>query len=285
MQAHLTRPRRLQTTRSDIPALRHDEATAMARTELDRFLALADALSPDDWLRPTRCTRWDVRQTVAHLTGSAAAYANFSEFRRQGSRTLQTPYRQKGFSKLDAQNQIQVDDRAAATPAELLRELRECGPKSRSFRARLPAAVRALRLPLGLAFPLGRVWVSLGYMADTILTRDVWMHRLDISLATGREMVLTPAHDGRITALVVRDLQQSLGRRLDHAVRYELIGPAGGSYVVGRGVPAATIRMDACDFHLLASHYGSVDELRARISIEGDVALAEQALTGTWVLY
>jgi uncharacterized protein (TIGR03083 family) len=266
--------------------LRHADATAMAWTELDRFLNLADSLSDEDWTRPTRCTRWNVRETVAHLAGSAAAYARFAEFRRQGSGKIQKPYRQQGFTKLDAQNQIQVDDRAAATPAELLAELRILAPRQIALRAKLPAAVRAVRLPLGLAFPeMGKVWVPLGYMSDVILTRDMWMHRLDISLATGRAMLLTREHDGRITALVVRDLQQSLGRTLDGAIRYELTGPAGGSYLIGRGEPAAAIRMDACDFHLLASRYASLDEIRPRIGVEGDVAVAGHVLAKTSVPY
>jgi uncharacterized protein (TIGR03083 family) len=269
-----------------VPKLRHADATAMAWTELDRFLTLIDSLSNEDWARPTRCTRWNVRETVAHLAGSAAAYARFAEFRRQGSGKVQKPYRQQGFSKLDAQNQIQVDDRAAATPEELLAELRTLAPREIAFRAKLPAAVRSVRLPLGLGFPeMGKVWVPLGYMSDIILTRDMWMHRLDISLATRRAMALTPEHDGRITALVVRDLRQSLGRTLDRAVHYDLSGPAGGSYLIGRGEPAATIRMDACDLHLLASRYASLDELRPRIGVEGDVAVAGHVLAKTWVPY
>jgi hypothetical protein len=56
--------------------------------------------------------------------------------------------------------------------------------------------VRAKRLPLPL---LGMV--PLGYLTDLISTRDMWMHRLDICRATGREMVLTSRHNGRITAL------------------------------------------------------------------------------------
>jgi uncharacterized protein (TIGR03083 family) len=270
-----------------VPALNHGEAVVMAHVELDRFLTLVESLGEDDWDLPTRCTRWNVRQTVAHLAGSTAAYARFSEFRRQGSGKAQQPYREKGFSKLDAQNQIQVDDRAGASPAELIAELRSEGQKSLAFRARLPAAARAVRLPLGLAFgeALGRVWVALGYMSDTILTRDVWMHRLDIALATGRPMVLTPQHDGRMTALVVRDIQGKLSRSLDRAVRYHLTGPAGGSYIVGPGEPAAALRMDACNFQLLASRYALVDEIRPLVAVEGDPALAEQALAKTWAPY
>ncbi|HZS93753.1 MAG TPA: maleylpyruvate isomerase family mycothiol-dependent enzyme [Chloroflexota bacterium] len=263
----------------------HDRAMALAREELNRFLALLDALDEAGWERPTRCSLWNVRQTVAHLAGTAAAYARFAEFRRQANGKLQRPYRERGLDKLAAQNQIAVDDRAAATPEELKAELRQLAPRAIAFRARLPAPVRSIHLPLGLAFPLGRTWVSLGYLTDVILTRDMWMHRLDIALATGKEMVLTPEHDGPITALVASDLARLLGPKLPGAVQFDLAGPAGGVFTVGRGEPAATVVLDACDFHLLASGFGSLEEVRPRIAISGDTPLAERALAGTWVPY
>ena len=36
-----------------IPPLTHSEAVAMARIELERFLALVTSLSADDWEKPT----------------------------------------------------------------------------------------------------------------------------------------------------------------------------------------------------------------------------------------
>jgi len=45
-------------------------------------------------------------------------------------------------------NQIQVDDRASATPAALIDELQWVGPRAIATRARLPILLRALRVPL-----------------------------------------------------------------------------------------------------------------------------------------
>jgi hypothetical protein len=39
---------------------------------------------------------------------------------------------------------------------------------------------------------------TLGYLIDIILTRDPWMHRLDIAYATGTTPRLTAGHDGAI---------------------------------------------------------------------------------------
>ena len=48
---------------------------------------------------------------------------------------------------------------------------------------------------------------TLGYLIDVILTRDPWMHRLDICAALDRPPQLTADHDGVIVA--------DVGRRTD----------------------------------------------------------------------
>ena len=41
---------------------------------------------------------------------------------------------------------------------------------------------------------------TIGYLNEVILTRDPWMHRVDIVRATGAEHELTPDHDGAIAS-------------------------------------------------------------------------------------
>jgi hypothetical protein len=41
---------------------------------------------------------------------------------------------------------------------------------------------------------------SIGFLIDVILTRDPWMHRLDLARAIGQTAVLTADHDGVIVA-------------------------------------------------------------------------------------
>lgn len=267
---------------ASIPSLTHPEATEMAVFELERFLILVESLAPADWEQPTACPLWNVRQIVAHVAGAAAGYANWSQFKRQYSPFVQRPYRQAGFSLLDALNQIQVDDRSMDSPAELLAELREVGPRAIATRKRLPALVRAVRLPLPA---LGVV--SLGYLTDLIYTRDMWMHRLDICRATGREMVQTSRHDGRITALVVRDLARKLTPKLaGQAIVYELTGTSGGCWSLGENAsPKATITMDVLDFHLLASGRLPAHEISSHTSFSGDEHFAHLALDNTQVPY
>lgn len=267
-----------------IPSLTHAEAAEMATVELERFLTLVESLTPADWEQPTACPLWNVREVVAHVTGAAAGYASFQEFKRQYNPFVQRPYRQAGFALTDALNQVQVNDRGVATPAALIAELHEVGPRAIATRKRLPAIVRAIRLPLPL---LGVV--PLGYLTDLIYTRDMWMHRVDVCRATGKDMILTVQHDGRIVALVIRDLARKLSPRLrGFSIVYELTGGASGTWRIGQHVPpVATLSLDVVDFNLLASGRLTAQEARSRglVKVGGDETRASLALENTRVPY
>ena len=205
-----------------------------AQEEHSRLLALLAELDDADWGRRTDCTEWDVREMVAHLAGAAASTAQVRELVRQaraGGRL------EREGDSVDRINAVQVLERAAATPAELVAELEETVPRSLRARSRIPAPLRALRIPFGP--PLGVR--SLGYLMDRIYTRDAWMHRVDITRATGRGLVLTADHDGRIVADVVQEWARA-HRRPFHLL---LTGPAGGTFGGGTG---ERLELDAVDF-------------------------------------
>lgn len=254
----------------------HAEIGALARVELARFLALVESLGPDDWARPTMCSAWSVRELLAHQAGAYASGASLAEFRRQW---LQRP--KPGRPLIDTVNATQVRDRAGRAPAELIAELRDVGPRAIAARQGLPWLLRNLPLPVpdaGLR--------TVGYITDDLYLRDTWSHYLDICCATGRPPQHTPEHDGRFTALVVRDLAAGLARALrGGAVLLALDGPAGGRFRIGRGAPGATIATGAVDFHLRASGRIGAAEARARSRVEGDEALATQALERSAVVY
>jgi hypothetical protein len=83
----------------------------------------------------------------------------------------------------------------------------------------------------------------MGYLLDVILTRDPWMHRIDITRATGRPHVLTREHDGRIVADVVAEWARRHGRPFE----LTLTGPAGGRYGAGDGSGDELV-IDAVEF-------------------------------------
>lgn len=137
---------------------------------------------------------------MAHLAGSGEAALSFKNFKRQMASKELKRYTRQGFKGIDATNQLQVDDRRDYTLSQLLNEIKRDGPRANYKRFKLPVLLQVLPLYLPI---LGLIQMS--YLTDIIPTRDMWMHRLDICQATGREMVLSPEHDGRIVALIVRE--------------------------------------------------------------------------------
>lgn len=263
-----------------IPAVRHAEATRLAEVEFGRLLAVVEALSGDDWSQPTYCTQWRVREMVAHLAGACAGESNWAEFRRQ---MIQNPYTKTEAMMVDGINRRQVEDRADWSTEQLLDELRSAGPKAIRVRHRLPWLLRKLIVPFGP--PLGTTTID--YLTDIIYTRDWWMHRYDLCAATGQTMVLTDDHDGRIIALVVRDLARKLRRQwAGRTVDLLLTGPGGGVYRFGAGDAAqATVALDLPTFGLLTSERITPAQAAARAVIDGDRAAADWLLTNAAVPY
>jgi uncharacterized protein (TIGR03083 family) len=211
------------------PALTHEAAAALAAEEYRRCADAVAALADDDWPRPTDCTLWDVRQTVAHMIGMALmASSPLQMFRQQ--RAAQARHR-PGTPSIDALTAHQVDLFAARSPQELVRLMAEIGPRAARGRRRMPGFIRGRELPDRQEVNgVEETW-TIGFLTDTILTRDPWMHRVDLARATGSALVLTPDHDGVIVADVVAEWAERHGR----PYRLELTGPAGGTFGTGDG--------------------------------------------------
>lgn len=219
----------------------YDDWMAAAQEEYRRLDVLLRSLAPEDWGRPTDCTEWDVRAMVAHLVGAAESNASIREMARQGSAALRSG---RAGDLVDRVNAVQVRERAQRHPDQLVEDLLDAGRRGVAARSRLPAPVRALRLPFGP--PLGVR--SLGYLMGRIYTRDAWMHRVDICRATGGDLRLTPEHDGRLVDDVVREWATAHGS----PYRLRLTGPAGGSWADG-GSDAEEIELDAVEMMRVVS--------------------------------
>ncbi|MGZ4551661.1 MAG: maleylpyruvate isomerase family mycothiol-dependent enzyme [Blastococcus sp.] len=215
--------------------MRHRDWMTAAEEEYRRLGALLAELGDEDWQRPTDCDEWDVRQMVAHLVGAAEATASIRELARQARLGRRT---RPGAPGVDGMNAVQVADRAEATPARLRADLADAGGRGVRARTRIPAPLRALPMPFGP--PLGTR--PLGYLMDRIYTRDAWLHRVDLARATGRPLLLTPDHDGRIVADVVAEWAGAHGE----PYLLTLTGPAGGSW--SSGADGEDITVDAVEF-------------------------------------
>lgn len=223
---------------ADVPALEHEEAMALAGTEYERLLQLVDALAPDDWSQPTDCTGWDVKAVLSHLLGFMKVTADPAEGARQAAIASRTAEEQ-GISRLDAQTALHVREHAHLSPQEIAAALHEWAGRALAGRAGTTPEQRQAPYPTG--FPGEGVWTR-GYLLDVVLTRDQWMHRVDLCRATARQMILTPDHDGRIVADVVADW----ARRHDRPVTLYLDGPVGGGFSAGGG--GTKFQLDAVEF-------------------------------------
>lgn len=259
-----------------VPYVTADEAYTLLSTALDRFLALIETLAPDNWMQTTACTEWNVHDMVAHQVGGYASGTGYREMLRQYSIIPKN-----GQLPEDAINQRQLQKWGSKSPADLIAELRQIGP----IAARKWAYEFRLIKPIFMFHAVGGR-LSVRHLMWVIHSRDTWMHRLDICRATDIAFQQTPEHDGRIVALVMRDVATCLRGKLGgKAVIFDLAGIAGGVWKVGSGEATATIQMDALDFNILASGRFTYDEGRARATLSGDVVLAELILKKTVVLY
>lgn len=265
---------------TNIPPLTHAEAGPLSQTEYERTLALLEQLTGDDWMQPTYCTAWTVRDMVAHLAGAVTGSTSVGEFVRQN---MTNPYLKEVADPVDGINRLQLEERAGKSTTELVAEFRTNGQIAVRNRQRLPWAIRKLRALMGPALGL----TPLEYLLDTLYPRDQWMHRYDICAATGKKMVVTFEHDGRLTALVVRDIGRKLkGQWGQRSLALRLTGAISSEYVFGPASdPMSTLQLDVFDFHLRASGRIPVEEAARRTVFGGERAAGEWFLQNMEVVY
>lgn len=228
--------------------LRHREWMRIATEEYRRIAALLATLPEARWETPTDCAGWTVRDIVAHLIGGAEATAKVREQLRQ-QRLGRA--RKAGRLQVDAVNDLQIEERAGLGVAALREQFTEATTRGLRARGRIPAPVRALRLP----FPPPVGWASLGYLNDTVYTRDAWMHRIDICRATGTPVEFTSGHD----ALIAADAAHAW-RHVTGAEGCVLTGPSGETFSIGTVRPAAPV-YDAIDFARALSGRGHLPDV------------------------
>lgn len=211
-----------------IQPITSSDTERLARTEYERMASQLRSLAPDEWSRSTDCALWDVRAVAGHSLGMMATFVGFRRlFGAMGAATKTS--KREGGPMIDALTAKQVADHAALSTEELIARVDEIGPRTARWRAKAPWLFRKMPMKEEVGGTV-ETW-RMAYLLDTILTRDPWMHRIDIAQATGRDLELTAAHDGRIVADVVAEL----ARRHGQPFTLTLTGPAGGEFVSGDG--------------------------------------------------
>ncbi|TQN37778.1 uncharacterized protein (TIGR03083 family) [Blastococcus colisei] len=225
-------------------ALERSTAVRLAATEYGRFEELLRSLDPSDWARPTDCPAWDVRAMAGHVLGMAEMVASVRGVVGQNAAAS------RAGGGIDALTAVQVRRTAALSAEELVERFAAVAPRAVRGRRRLSGVIGGLTLPEDQDVG-GRVerW-RFGFLFDVVLTRDVWMHRMDIARATGRQPHLAPEHDAVLVADVVAEWADRHGR----PYRLALTGPAGGSWSSGAG--GEELELDAVEFCRLLSGRG-----------------------------
>ncbi len=218
-------------------AIARPTAMRLAADEYQRFIDVLASLNPGEWSTPTECPDWDVKAMAAHALGMAEMAASIREQMRQ----MQAATKRGGVF-IDALTSLQVEEHRHLTPADILARFRQVAPGAGRGRRRTPGLIRRLTVPQSQIVGDHEERWTIGYLTDVILTRDPWMHRIDITRATGADLVLTPEHDGVLVADVVQEWAQRHGQ----PCVLHLGGAAGGSWSFGTGAPS--IDIDAVEF-------------------------------------
>ncbi len=229
---------------ADIPRITRDtDAREVALAAYAQLLALLDRLEPAHWSAATDCDAWDVADMVRHLAGAAKGCASRREMVRQQVLGALQARRHDG-NALDATNALQVRDHAHLSPAELVDVLRDRAPAAVRGRLRTPGLMRRVDIPVAdagssVGMPSS---LNLGHLMDTVYTRDVWLHCIDIERATGVAVDRTADLDGRIVADVVAEWAARHGGPFE----LTLTGPAGGRF--HQGLRGHRLHLDAVEF-------------------------------------
>ncbi len=231
------------------PAIDRELAMRLAATEYARCADLFARLKPEQWSAPTVNTGWNVRDTVGHMLGMMQMASSLPQLFGQLATSMAEARKAKAPVSIDFLTALQVRRNAGLSTAELIQRWRVLAPKAVRGRRRIPSLVLRRTMPEAQLVG-GRLerW-TVGYLVDVILTRDPFMHRLDICAATGLEPHATPEHEGRLIDDLVRDWAQRHGQ----PYRLELTGPAGGVW----GSEGEPITVDALEFCRILSGRGA----------------------------
>jgi uncharacterized protein (TIGR03083 family) len=222
-----------------IPRIKHREAMQITEVENRKFATALRGVGPDDWAKPTDCARWDVKGLAAHVIGSAAGQASPREFIRQ-VRAGKPVVKEIGAEFWwDGMNEIHVRERESASVEDLKAEWDDNSERAARARRRLPRPIAWLPL-LKLPDPVGRK--NVGYLFDMGFTRDVWMHRIDLAVATATTWDADAEHDGRMVADMVAEWADTHGEPFS----LTLTGPAGGQFTCGEN--GEHVEMDTLEF-------------------------------------
>ncbi len=226
-----------------VPISRRSDAGEVATAAYEQLLGLLGSLEGRDWDAQTECPRWTVADVVGHLIGgrSFSSWRGFVRYQMYG-------LRHRGEfdgNAMYACNARDVAKAAELTPIQRVQALTRDAPAMVAGRMRLAPVLSLVNASVdqggSTAAGMPRK-VNGGHLLEVILTRDVWLHTVDIARAVGREPDVSAPFNKRVIEDVVAEWA---GR---HAQPFELrlSGPAGGTFTHGAG--GERLSLDAVEF-------------------------------------
>ena len=176
-------------------------ALGMVRGELSRIQALLGGLDPAEWLRPTDCAGWSVRDVVAHMIGENEELSRPTRLIRR----IRAARRLAGTNDGDGRSERQIRDRAERSAEQRMAELAYWGRKATLAAERIPGPLHRMRGSVFFPAVRGAPENTIDYFIRVLMPREAWMHRTDIAIATRRPVGIG-AHDGEVVRQVIRDL-------------------------------------------------------------------------------
>lgn len=256
----------------ELPQTSSADARRNLTAEYAALTATVDALTHDDWARPTDCEGWTIRHMVAHLAGSAECSARPPALIRHYGYALWHS-RKDLATFVDHMCVSQIASRERLSDPELAADLRRWASDAPAKLEATPGLLRRRPFPAAAGGPRG---VRMSWFLDVINTRDVWLHRVDLARALGQPRPTTVA-DQEAVAQVIRDLDTDWS---GPPLTLTLTGPGGGTWHLGEGAPLAHVTEDAVAYCRLLS--GRSDE--CALATEGDAA-GSVALRSARVLF
>ena len=204
------------TTRPRPPALDHETAMRLAATEYDRIVEAWDGPLRRGLVPPDRLPRVDVRDLATHVSA-------WPRWRRPSEHGPAEGGREPPGGGIDALTAVQVDQCRQLSPDQIVERFAGSRRGRRAAVGGSPAFVRRRTLPEEQVVGGNQEMWAIGFLTDVILTRDPWMHRVDLAHAVGTPMrpQLRPRQghrrrqwpSGRTARAAVRPPPDRAGRR------------------------------------------------------------------------
>lgn len=246
----------------DVPQTDPQTAMAHSQAEYAALLTMVDRFTEQDWARPTDCTGWTPREMLAHIAGAAAGAVRLRTLvKHYGIAAIRS--RRNPLEFVDHLCASQIAERRLLRNDEIAADLRRWASRAPAKLAAVPRFARRIPIPAAAGLTKGS---TVSTFVDVINTRDIWLHRVDLARATGQERVVTPA-EPEVVRQVVRDLDTQWS---GPALELTLVGPGGGTWLIGDGEPVARVTEDAVGYLRLLS--GRSDE--CRLDTRGDPCAA-----------